>query len=704
MLPALIILGSVAYSGARTLLQNLKRPALALPPPDDAESEATKPNLEASAGAEPTTPPPTQILPEPAVDHALTLAGVATAASVVGYFLPAARIVPVAILSYAMLPLLDTAFQKTFIERRTHASQIDSLLVVVSMLRGYYLLASVCSGVYFYGLKLVHQTQTRSKHRLEHLFGENPRHVWLAREETEVEVPFESLEAGDIIVLQAGEFVPIDGTIIRGIATIDQRTLTGESHPVEKVVGDTVLASTTLVAGKLFVRVDKTGAQTTAANIQRILDNTKDYTNAVEQEAIQISNKLAGPTLLAGCASIPFIGPFGGLALVGCNLSDLNRVSGPVGILNYLDLTAERGILVKDGRTLELLKGVDTIVFDKTGTLTLDQPELGRIYTLGDLSEKELLRIAATAEARQSHPIANAILAAAEAQGISPAQLDEAAYEIGYGLKVTCESKVIHLGSARFMKNECVVVRDPTEIESIQAYCDHHGFSLVYMAYDHRLVGAFEMHSMIRPEVYGVITQLKARGLDLYIVSGDHDEPTKRLAGQLEIPHYFANVLPDQKASIIQRLRTEGKSICFIGDGINDAVALKTANVGISIHGSSDAALDTAGIILMDRTLKQLGSLFDFADELAKNRKQGYYATMIPGALGAVAVLTMGLGLSGALVLYIFGGFTAFVTANLPRLAHRNDRKKKAIRLITHPTSEPLPEPTQPPQSGSELH
>lgn len=667
MVPALIVLGGIAYSTIRALWTHQKpQPVTA---PDITSDELADGGPVAVKPAQNVL---SQMPEEQRIDHYMGMVGWAAIASVATWFFPPAGLAAAALLTYTAIPIFEGAATTVLIERKPRANQVDALIVAITLLGGYYVLASICSTVYFYGYKLLYRTQARSKHRLENLFGKNPRHVWLYCDNVEVEVPFESLESGNVIVLRAGEFIPIDGTVVDGVATIDQRTLTGESHPVEKTVGDAVFASTTLAAGKLHVRVEKTGTQTTAASIQRILDDTADYTQSVEQEAIRFSDSLAVPTLIAGGAGAFIIGPSSAAALVGCNLSELNRIAGPMGILNYLDLTAAHGVLVKDGRSLELLQGIDTVVFDKTGTLTLDQPELGCIHQLGALSEQELLRIAATAEARQSHPIANAILSAAKAQGIQPVQLDDARYEIGYGLKVEFDGRIVHIGSIRFMHNEGIRIDDPARVETLQECCDELGFSLIYIACDHALVGALEMHSAIRPEARAVIAQLKSRGLDLYIVSGDHDEPTRRMAEQVGIPHYFANVLPDGKAKIIEDLRGNGKAICFVGDGINDAVALKTANVGISIHGASDAALDTAGIILMDRTLNQLGNLFELADELARNRKYCYYTTMVPGALGAVAVVSFGLGISSALVLYIISGSATIGTAMWPKFAHRD--------------------------------
>lgn len=667
MLPLLIVFGGVVYSGIKALQQHRAETQTDTPPPPPASAAplATLPEDRDQSAA-------MQLMDEPEADHYLQMTALAVGASVATWVYPPAGLVAVSLLTYLGGPMYKSTAIATFVEVKPRACQVETVVYVAALASGYYVMASLCSAVYFSSYKLLAKTQSRSMRRVQSLFNDNPRHVWLSYDDVEVEVPFDSLQPGDVIVLHAGEFVPIDGTVVRGVATVDQRALTGESMPVEKAEGDSMLASTSLLSGKVYVRVDKTGAATTAANIQRVLNNTANYTDAVEQEAGRFSNRMAGPALLAGGATALLLGPMQGIAMIGCDQSELTRVSNPLGMLNYLDMSAQRGVLIKDGRCLEILRGVDTVVFDKTGTLTLDQPHVGYIHCFGDWTENEVLRLAAAAEAKQSHPIAAAIRAAAAERNLTLPALDDACYEIGYGLKVDIEGHWVYVGSARYMRNQQIDMVDEAHLANVLKHCDHHGFSLVYVAHGQKLVGMLELHSSIRPEARTVVRQLLDRGLDLIIVSGDNEQPTRHLAEQIGIPHYYANVLPHEKAEVIQRLRSNGKSICFVGDGINDAVALKTANVGVSIHGASDAALDTANVILMDRTLSQLGTLFTFADEIARSRQHGYRITIATSAVGAVGVLCLGFGLPAALMLYLITGVATTGAAMLPRLTHRD--------------------------------
>ena len=671
MLDLLIVLGGAVYAGITALREQA---ASAQAAPKMGVPAAAKPKAIVPA----TTSTAYQTLDAAKADRYLSLAGAALGMSSLALVFPPVGLVAISLLTYLSLPLYRAATIGAVVERRPRSSMVGAILTLASLSSGYYVLAAGCSLAFFYSFKLMLKAQAGSGRRVARILGDNPRQVWLKYDDVEVAVAFESLHAGDVIVLRAGELVPIDGTVVQGMATVDQRTLTGESYAVEKAPGDAVLASTTVVAGKLHVRVEKAGEQTTVASIQRLLDNTADYTAAVEQKAGEFCNRMAGPTLAAGGVTALVLGPVSGVALIGCNLSEVNRATAPMSMLNYLDLAAERRILVKDGRSLELLGSIDTVVFDKTGTLTLDQPEVGRIRRLGALGDDDILRLAAAAGTRQTHPVARAVAMAAAQRGLVLPALDHAKYEIGYGVRVAIDGRVVHFGSARFMRKEGIRVAAAAALEAIQEQAEHTGDSLVFVAQDADLVGAIELHSTIRREAFAVIERLKARGMELYIISGDAEEPTHRLAAQVGIDHCHANILPDEKAAIIRALRNRGRSICFVGDGINDAVALKTANVGISLSGSSNAALDTAGIVLMDQSLEQLEPLFELAWEMERDRERGYYATLVPGAIGAVGVLFFGMGLPAALVLDICGIGAAVGTAMWPKL-----RRKAPLRAAT---------------------
>ena len=333
--------------------------------------------------------------------------------------------------------------------------------------------------------------------------------------------------------------------------------------------------------------------------------------------------------------------------------SDLGSNAGtasPLVILSYLQILARQNVLVKDGHVFDLLREVDTIVFDKTGTLTVEQPTIGSIHTFSDYRENDVLTYAAAAEHHQKHPIAKAILAKAEEEGLLIPELDEASYEVGYGIKVVIDGNLVRVGSVRFLIREGIEL--PASIQSLQERAESESHSLIYVSINDQLAGIFEVHPTLRPEAQDIIKSLKKRGFNLYIISGDHQAPTRHMAENLGIDHYFAETLPENKANLVQKLRDEGRFVCFIGDGINDAIALKTAQVSISIKGASSAATDVAQVILMDGTLKSLDALFRIADEY-----EGIINRNLVGSFGLGAFNILGVYLSNFRVATSMGLF-----------------------------------------------
>jgi len=314
------------------------------------------------------------------------------------------------------------------------------------------------------------------------------------------------------------------------------------------------------------------------------------------------------------------------------------KVLASLQTLKHLTLAYHKGILVKDGRALENLLKVDTILFDKTGTLTSIQPEVGQIIPCDDLQEKEILTYAAAAERKLTHPIALAILAKAEKLNISLPNIDNANYQLSYGITVDIDNKTIKVGSTRFMTTEGINI--PDQIQQAQIYCDIEGYSLVIISIDNVIKGAIEIQPQIRPEIYQVIQELRQSGIKhMAIISGDREQPTKRLATMLGMDDYFYDLLPQDKANLIEQMQNEGKTICFVGDGINDAIAMKKSDVSISMLGATSIATDTAQVILMDGGLSHLPYLFDISKQLDIKMKQslllcsGYGITNFCGAV-----------------------------------------------------------------------
>lgn len=557
-------------------------------------------------------------------------------------------------LLYTYVPWLEDSYQSLFKERRVRMAVVDVVLVTGAVATSQYFAAALIASFSSLSKKLLIKAEDHSQKKLINVFAERPRFVWVLKDQVEVNVPFESLRIGNTIVVHAGETVPIDGTITDGQASIDQRILTGESQPFEAEVGDQVFASTIVLSGSVCVQVEKTGQDTVSAQIVDILNNTADFRHSLQWQWMEFVDKTAPPTLSAGILTWPILGPVAALNMMwffGCGYS--MKIIAPVNLLNFLNLASVNHILIKDGRALELLNKVDTIVFDKTGTLTLLVPHVGKIVTTDGYSENELLMYAAAAEYKQTHPIALAILEETSNRELRWPEIESATYEIGYGIKAHLSNQLIRVGSIRYMEREGIAIS--AKIREAQEHSHELGYSLVCVAIGDQLGGAIELVPTIRPEAQRIVSGLRKRGMSMYIISGDHENPTKKLANDLGIEHYFAETLPENKADLISQLQEEAKCVCFVGDGINDAIALQQADISISLRGASTIATDTAQIILMDESLKQLEGLFDISQNFNSTMKKSFRLSLVPTFIAAGGVLFLHFGLVSAIVLYYTG-------------------------------------------------
>jgi Cu2+-exporting ATPase len=606
---------------------------------------------------------------EQETNHYLSVSSVALGFAGAGIlFFPPLTLLSVPISIYTALPIFKAAYKGITEEHKLKVAVIDSVAITAGFMTGYYFIMAFGSFIYFLAAKLLDKTRDTTRKNLVNIFSDQPRFVWLVKNGVEIETPVYELQVGDIVVVNAGEMIPVDGMITKGMATIDQQALTGEAQPDEKVVGDQVLAASIVLTGQIHIKVEKAGVATIAAQIGEVLNRTTEFEMSLQTRNEEMSEKTVLPTLATGALALSTLGAYSAVAVLSSNFSEIIRITTSMGMLNFINLASKKGILIKDGRSLELLNQIDTVVFDKTGTLTLEQPHLSQIYICNGVTENEVLRYAAAAEYKQNHPVAKAILQAANESSLELPEIDESQYEIGYGIKVKINDQIIQVGSHRFMEVEKIAI--PVEILTLQKNSHEQGYSTVYVARDKQLVGMLELHPTIRPEAKKIIQQLQQRHLSTYIISGDHEQPTKQLAEKLGIDNYFANTLPQDKANLIVQLQQEGKSVCFIGDGINDSIALKKAEVSISLRGASTVATDTAQIILMDKNLTQLAYLFEHAKLFENNQKSSLASAFVPGVISVGGIFFLHFGVFSALLLYNVSLFAGVGNALLPLIKH----------------------------------
>jgi len=559
------------------------------------------------------------------------------------------------------------AYQALCKDHRVTVDVLYALTTILMIITDYLFLMALVSALYCFSRVLLIKTQDHARSSLSSTFGLEQRHVWLVKEDVEVAIPLEQLEVGDIVAAHAGDVIPVDGYVTEGTALVDQHMLTGEAQPVEKTSDDYVFATTILLTGKIYIRVDKTGRDTTAGQIVDILHQTVDYRTALASRGQVLNDRLALPVLCLGGLALLTVGPAGAMAVFNANMFMSILIVGPLCMLTFLNRTAQNNMLVKDGRALEQLSHVDTVVFDKTGTLTREQPYVGKVHTFAEYDEDDILAYAAAAEDRQTHPIAKAILEKARAQQLMLPEMQQAEYKVGYGISVVIDYATVHVGSMRFMAMEDISL--PTDLQRVLVHAQNEGNSVVMVALNRRLVGAIELQATIRSEAKRVIAQLRRRGITtFYIISGDHETPTKRLAQVLGMDSYFAETLPQDKAVIIEQLQAQGKVVCYVGDGINDAIALKKAQVSVSLRGASTAATDTAQVVLLDEGLGRLDDLFAIAADFNKTLTTSFVLSIAPGVLNIFGAFFLHFGFIHSVICNQIGFWASVGNAMRPAL------------------------------------
>jgi Cu2+-exporting ATPase len=607
---------------------------------------------------------------EKEANHFMKISAIAMGLAAIGYFYWPLAILNLGIISYITIPIFKEAEYSVFKERKIGNALLNSLISLTCFSMGLYFVAAMAAGYYHLARKIMAKAQGYSQKMLIDVFEQQPRSVWLFKDQVEISVPLEKVQINDIVIVNTSEVVPVDGIIIDGQAMIDQHALTGESQPAEKTVEDNVFASTIVIAGRILVKVEKAGTDTTISKMSQMLSRTTNFKSKVQLKGERWADEAAPPLLGLAGLTFPIVGISGMSAIVSSSPGDRLKLLASYETFYHLNLASHQGILIKDGRALEGLIGIDTILFDKTGTLTSTQPEVGRIVVAKDYSENDILKYAAAAESKLAHPIAKAILKKAQESLLILPDIDDSKYQIGYGISVSLDNKTIRVGSTRFMAMEGIVL--PDKIKHAMRHTHSEGNSLVIVAINNQVGGAIEIRSSIRPEVRQMISGLRQRGIKhLAIVSGDHKEPTQKLAKELSMDSYFYNVLPEKKADIVEKFQKEGKSVVFIGDGINDVLAMKKADVSISLSGTTSIATDAAQVVLMDGSLSHLCTLLDIAKSLDSYLQKTLVITFAPVVLILGGAFILHFSVMAATIVNSVGLLGGVAYAMLPRKIER---------------------------------
>lgn len=529
----------------------------------------------------------------------------------------------------------------------------------------------------------------------------SPKTARVLRNGAETEIPVEEVRVGDVIVVRSGGSIPVDGTVLEGRGSVDQSALTGESVPVEKLPGDSVAAATINTEGYLTFRADKVGEDTTLAQVIRMVEEA----GGSKAPIARLADKIAGifvpvvMTIAAVTFAIWMAMGYGVEFSLNCAISVLViscpcalGLATPVAIMVGTGRGAQMGVLFKNAEALENLHHIDTVVLDKTGTLTTGKPEVTDILP-GSVSGQELLTIAAALESKSEHPFARAIL-----KRIGSGRYPEVfGFETlpGRGVAGSIRGIRYYGGNGRLMEELGIAIPQLPQLAR-QGKTPLH-FASEQGAY----LGTIAAADVLKPDSMAAVAAMQKLGLDVVMLTGDNEATAKTIAGKAGITHVISDVLPTDKASAVKELQQADHRVLMVGDGINDAPALVTADVGMAIGAGTDIAMESADIVLMNSSLSSVSSAIALSRATIKNIRENlfwafFYNTLgIPVAAGAL-VIPFGISLSPMIGAAAMSMSSVFVVTNALRLRFFQTKTEAVVSCACEAAEESAPVPEVP--------
>lgn len=502
---------------------------------------------------------------------------------------------------------------------------LDATSVAISLVRRDFRTASSIIFLLGIGEILEEWTHKKSVSDLAKIMSLDVDMVWLVGEGESRLVPAGDVSVGDSIAVHAGNLIPMDGIVVSGEATVNQASLTGESIPVRKTHGGYVYAGTVVEEGAVIVRIEKTSGTGRYDRIVSMIEESEKLKSNSENKAEHLADRLV-PYTLGGSLLTYFLtrNAFKALSVLMVDFSCALKLAMPLAVLSAMRECSQQGITVKGGKFLEALAEADTIVFDKTGTLTHSCPNVADIVTFGGNDKDEMLRLAACLEEHYPHTVANAVVEAARARGLSHEEKhSDVEYIVAHGISSNIDGKKVVLGSRHFVFEDEGCTAPQGEEWRLADLPEE--FSHLYMAISGELAAVLCISAPLRGEAAQTIAYLKDLGIkNIVMMTGDNENTARVIAEKLGIDSYHADVLPEEKADFVRRERESGRTVVMVGDGINDSPALSEANVGIAISDGAALAREVADITIKSDDLQALVKLKVLSDALMRRIYNNY--------------------------------------------------------------------------------
>jgi Cu+-exporting ATPase len=523
----------------------------------------------------------------------------------------------------------------------TVAVLVPSIFPSLELAEVFYDVTAVVIALVVLGQALEVRAKGRSSEAIKKLIGLQPRTALVIRNETELSIPVEEVVEGDVVVVRPGERVPVDGLIIRGSSALDESMVTGESLPVEKGVGDTVIGATINRTGSFQFTATKVGKDTVLSQIIQMVDQAQGSKAPIQRVVDQVSSYFTPAVVILAVLSFMVWYTFGPapslvyalivfvtVLIIACPCA--LGLATPTSLMVGVGKAAENGILIRSGQALETAHKIDTIVLDKTGTITKGLPSVTDVIARGE-SEDELLRLAASVERRSEHPLGEAILAGARERKLPLGEPPAFEAFPGRGVGASVEGRQVTLGNRRLLDERGYALGDLATVADRLA---DEGKTPMFVVLDGVLAGIVAVADTVKDDSREAIAALHAMGLEVVMLTGDNERTAGAIAALVGVDRVLAEVLPETKAEQIRALQAEGKRVAMVGDGINDAPALAVADVGIAMGTGTDVAIEAADITLVKGSLRGVVAAIQLSRATMRNIKQNLFGAFVYNGLG----------------------------------------------------------------------
>ena len=476
------------------------------------------------------------------------------------------------------------------------------------------------------------------------------------RSGTEVIVATDQIKAGETVIVRQGGRIPVDGTVVKGSGSVDESALTGESMPVEKTAGSKAVSATVLTSGYLEMTADRVGADTTLSQIIQLMEQAASTKAPISRLADKISAVFVPAVISIAVAAALLWAAAGGMGVRFCLSIGIAvlviscpcalGLATPVAITVATGKAAEKGILIKSAASLELMGRVNTVVLDKTGTVTEGKPRVTDVLCAANVTEEELLCAAASLEKPSGHPLADAIVQEAERRSIPLCAVSDFAAVAGGGVQAVQDGKTLYAGNDRYMES---IGADTAALRDAAARLAAQGKTPLYFAEGRQLLGVIAVADVVKPDSAAAIAALRRSGCEVVLLTGDNQRTAEAIARQVGVDRVIAQVLPQDKARCIEDLQKAGRLVAMVGDGVNDAPALVTADVGLAIGAGTDVAIESADVVLMRSSLMDIVDAAALTRATLRNIRQNLFWAFFYNSIGipvAAGVLYPALGIT----------------------------------------------------------